>query len=132
MSQILAVDTGVVGFLTHPRDTPIWRASRAWLDGRKQRGDRIFLPEIVDYELRREYELTGARRALSRLDNLGLEIEYVPLTTPALRYAAQLWAQVRRQGRPTTDPHALDGDVILAAQVLLLVGPGDTLVIATT
>jgi predicted nucleic acid-binding protein len=132
MTQILALDTGVAGLLTHPRPSPTARQCRIWLTGRRRAGDRLVLPAIVDYELRREYELNGARQALTHLDLLSQEIEYIALTTPALRYAARLWAAVRRQGRPTADPHALDGDVILAAQGLLLVGSGDSLMIATT
>ncbi|HLH29727.1 MAG TPA: hypothetical protein VKY31_00900 [Terriglobia bacterium] len=54
---------------------------------------------------------------------------YVPLTDDALRFAAELWAQSRRAGRPTADPAALDIDVLLAAQALRI---GGAPVIATT
>lgn len=43
----------------------------------------------------------------------------IPLTQPALDLAAHLWAETRRSGKPTADPHALDIDLILTAQVRL-------------
>jgi hypothetical protein len=46
--------------------------------------------------------------------------------------AAELWAQSRKAGKPTADPKALDGDVILAAQAKLLESGGNPVVIATT
>jgi predicted nucleic acid-binding protein len=46
------------------------------------------------------------------------EIVYLPITTQAIRLAAELWAQARNRGLTTAHPMALDGDVILAAQVL--------------
>jgi hypothetical protein len=46
--------------------------------------------------------------------------------------AAELWAQLRRAGKPTADDTALDGDVILAAQTLLFASGGAEVVIATT
>ncbi|WP_242718866.1 hypothetical protein [Microcoleus vaginatus] len=45
---------------------------------------------------------------------------------------AQLWAQARRRGRPTADPKALDADVILAAQPILVANEGHEVIIATT
>ena len=66
----------------------------------------------------------------ARLDALADLLEYLPLTTAAMRQAAVLWAQARQQGRPTADDKALDGEVILAAQAITL-GATDV-VIATT
>lgn len=80
------------------------------------------LPEIVDYELRRNFLLEIARghstfrRSLDRLNQLRASLAFLPLNSEALTHAAEMWAQVRVKGRPTADRHALDGDVILAAQ----------------
>jgi len=62
----------------------------------------------------------------------GSSIDYVPITTQTMLLAAEFWAQVRKQGKPTADNKALDGDVILAAQVSLLSSVGYEVVIATT
>ena len=64
-------------------------------------------------------------------DPLAARIGYLPLTTAAMRQAAEFWAQARQQGRPTADPHALDADVILAAQAATLDPGRDQVVIAT-
>jgi predicted nucleic acid-binding protein len=93
-------------------------------------GDRVLVPEIVDYEVRRELLRAHKTAGLARLDALATSLEYQPLTSTAMRQAARFWAQARRQGRPTAPDYALDGDVILAAQADTLGDPN--VIIATT
>ena len=83
-------------------------------------GARVIVPEIADYEVRRE--LIRARRTggITRLDALIAQVDYLALTTRAMRQAATFWAEARQQGRPTAADPALDGDVILAAQAATL------------
>jgi predicted nucleic acid-binding protein len=80
--------------------------------------------------LRRELLRANKQRGLTRLDTLAQSLEYLPLTTTAMRQAAALWAQARQQGRPTAGDATIDGDVILAAQALTIGVPN--CLIATT
>jgi predicted nucleic acid-binding protein len=92
----------------------------------------VVVPEIADYEVRRELLRAGRTTGVERLDALAVAIGLLPLTTAAMRKAAEFWAQARRAGRPTADDRALDADVILAAQATVLTEQGDAPVIATT
>jgi predicted nucleic acid-binding protein len=113
----ILLDTGPLGRLANPDvRVAITAEIRTWLTKRLTDGAVIYLPEIADYELRRELLRLERTRSLARLDELQMDLHYLPLDTPTMRRAAQLWAEVRKQGRPTADPKALDADVILAAQ----------------
>ena len=90
---------------------------------------RVIVPEVADYEVRRELIRLDKPAGLTRLDELPATLEYLPITTAAMRRAAELWAHARRAGQPTADAPALDGDVILAAQALTF---GVEVVVATT
>jgi predicted nucleic acid-binding protein len=92
-------------------------------------GVRVIIPEIADYEIRRELLRAGKTRGLAKLDALANWLEYLP-TTRAMRQAAELWAQARQQGRPAASDAALDADMILVAQANIL-GIRETM-IATT
>ena len=92
-------------------------------------GRRVLLPEIADYEVRRELIRINSQVALSNLDQLATQLEYLPLSTAAMRLAAELWAQARSAGQPTAPDPAIDADVILAAQAITL---RTAVVVATT
>jgi predicted nucleic acid-binding protein len=94
-------------------------------------GVRVFVAEIVDYEVRRELLRVGPTSGLRRLNQVKATCEYAPLTTDIMLKAAELWAMARGAGLVTAPPEALDGDVILTAQALLAVSPGDVVTVAT-
>ncbi len=79
-------------------------------------GITIYLPEIIDYEVRRGLLAANMTRSVRRLDQLKVVLTYLPLTTTVMLEAAVLWAQARQQGQSVADPKELDSDVILAAQ----------------
>lgn len=132
MTRVIVLDSGPLGIITNPRQTPEVLACAAWLRSILAAGARVVLPEIADYELRRELLRAGKQNGLRHLDAAGQTLDYVPVTTAAMRRAAELWADLRHQGLPTADAHAIDADTTLAAQALLTVALGDTLVVATT
>jgi len=125
MARIIVLDTGPAGKIAHPRVAPY---VREWLAERAAVGDTIALPEIVDFELRRNFLLEVRRgqtsfvKSLQRLDELRNSSIFLPLDSATMLKAAELWAEARSQGKPTADPKELDSDVILAAQALQIDG----------
>jgi predicted nucleic acid-binding protein len=113
MRRVVFLDTGILGMITNPRKYP---EVRAWLQRLGTAGIEVWVPEIADYELRRELLRRGARIRLQRLDELKQIGNYQPITTDAMLQAAAFWAQARNQRYQTADNTSLDADVILAAQ----------------
>ena len=120
MSAAVVLDTGPLGLLANLSGTGQPVACRAWVRALRAAGRRIIVPEIADYELRRELIRANRVRAVSVLDGLCSTHEYLPITTLAMRIAADLWAQARNAGVPTAGAGDNDGDVILAAQAMSL------------
>ena len=113
MIKPIILDAGPLGRIAHPRPN---REIAEWLTGLLKAGVTVILPEIADYEVRRNLLLEGLAQSIARLDQLKKALIYLPLTTKVMLRAAELWAEARKSGRPTADPKALDCDVILAAQ----------------
>src|SRR5262249_50083390 len=126
MSMVIVLDTGPMGMITNPNASGANRECYQWMEALVLQGARVWVPEIADYEVRRELLRANKARGLARLDLLKNSLGYLPLTTPIMLKAAELWAQARRSGVPTADPKALDCDVILAAQALPVQGVGAT------
>ena len=65
------------------------------------RGDEVELreiPEIADYEVRRELLRARKNRGLARLEALKAMIGYAAITTAVMLKAAEFWAAARRMG----------------------------------
>ena len=132
MSQIIFLDSTPVGLITNPNATPLALQCQQWLDSLLARNIGVILSEIIDYEVRRELLRANKRSSIRKLDLLKSELTYLPITTEVMLKAAELWARARNEGKPTADNKALDGDVILAAQAVLVAGYGHEVIIATS
>lgn len=95
-------------------------ACRAWMEGLLADGVRVYVPEVADYEVRRELIRAGQTNSITRLNNLKRLARYLAITTDIMLAAADLWVEARNAGVATADKHALDGDVIVTAQALSL------------
>lgn len=118
----IVLDTSPLGLLTQRPGHYGGDICKMWAAELEQMGCLFFVPEIADYELRQEFVRLGNIAALSRLEifNASVTGQYLPLTTPAVHLAADLWARVRNQGKTTAPPEALDADALIAAQANLL------------
>ena len=132
MARIIVLDAGPVGMACHESRNDEASDFRTWAWAEAARGSMIIVPEIADYEVRRSLLVHRSQASLARLDDLRIyPAIYLPLTTPAFRRAAELWAQARRRGDWTAGDQAIDGDAILAAQALEYCSDADDWWVAT-
>jgi hypothetical protein len=132
MARIVVLDSTPLGLICRRRGHHQGDICRAWLDGLQLAGIIVVLPEIADYEVRRELTRAGAHAGVMRLNAFSITLSYDPITTTAIRKAAEFWADVRRRGLPTAADKSLDADAILAAQVALIGASGDKVSLATS
>ena len=129
MAKQVMLDAGPLGMITHPRPNT---AIAEWFKRLLSTGISAIIPEISDYEVRRELIRAGSQKGIQRLDDLKKAIGYVAISTAAMLKAAEFWAKARNEGYPTADDKSLDADVILAAQAAVFADTGEEVVIVTT
>jgi predicted nucleic acid-binding protein len=120
VSRVVFLDAGPIGLVTNPKLSPESTLCTRWLQTLITSNIRVIIPEIADYEVRRELLRANKVRGIARLDELANLVEYLPITTAAMRQAATFWAQARQQGQPTASDKTIDSDMILAAQATTL------------
>ena len=130
VSGVVLLDAGPLGLVTNPKGSGKTDDCARWLQSLVSAGVRVLIPEIADYEIRRELLRAKKAAGLAKLDALEGAVEYLPITTAAMQHAAQLWARARQRGQPTAGDESIDADMILIGQGLTLGEP--QFVIATT
>jgi hypothetical protein len=81
MSKVVLPDSSPLGLVTNPRMTDTALLCNEWLEALLVANVRVIIPEIADYEIRRELLRANKTRGIQRLDLLKQELEYLPLTT---------------------------------------------------
>jgi len=132
MSRLILLDSGPLGMATNPKAKGIPLECQQWLRSLLKKGEKVAIPEIADYEVRRELMRARLFQSVERLNNLKQILRYIPIQTDTMLLASSLWAEARQTGQATADPKALDGDVILSAQARLLADETTEVVVATT
>lgn len=158
--RLIVLDSAPLGLASMPRPRRIPEPDRdpdrcrAWLAALRQNGDRILIPAVADYEVRRELIRVGIRdgridatrlhrdghdptlsqasASIARLEALRAVGEFIPLDAEAdLLRAAELWAMLRSLGLATSADKALDADSLIVAQATR-VAAGRPLIMATS
>lgn len=129
MSRVIVLDAGPLSELVHQRERP---GITNWFRMQLASGAAVKIPDICDYEVRRELIHKDFQKSIENLDKLRTLISPILLTSEVMFTAAGLWAAIRKKGLSTSPPEALDGDVILAASALSIELQFDEVIIATT
>jgi hypothetical protein len=132
MARLVILDAGPLGMVASSGVNPTSARCQRWARGLLVAGVRVIVPEIADYEIRRELLRRGATAGITRLDRTAAGLDFAYITRDVMLRAAALWGQARRGGFQAASDDALDADVILAATAELAGSPGDSVTVATT
>jgi hypothetical protein len=101
VARIILLDSGPLGLAAHRPNITEVRQCLRWLATLETAGAMIVVPEIADYEVRRELIRARIVSGIGRLDHLKTRFHYLPISTAAMLTAANFWANIRQRGVPT-------------------------------
>src|SRR5262249_47660791 len=84
MSKLILLDSGPLGIISSPSKSDIVLACREWAIRQHEQGNVLIVPEIADYEVRRELLRAEKQSGLERLDLVKRTFAYLPITTPVM------------------------------------------------
>jgi toxin FitB len=128
MQQVVLLDANPLSQVTHPK---IKLEVRDWMQYLRENNISLKSPEISVYEVRRELIRLNNNKSIERLNQF-ISHSLIPINSETFVQAAIFWAEVRNQGKPTSDNKSLDCDAILAAQALQQFEYYDKVTVITT
>ena len=90
MNDAVVLDSSPLGVLCKPNHHAQTVAIRVWVANLLAAGRLVIIPEIADSEVPRDFVRNRSLMALSFLNTYGQQLEYLPLSTDAMRMAADL------------------------------------------
>lgn len=132
--MIVILDSGVLHTLVTTSKVKEVTDCQNWFYYLLSRSALVVTSSLCNYEVKRELIRRKKVEEINNLSQLKALIDFLPVDTPTLELAAELWAEARNKGMPTADAKSLDVDVIICAQYQILKQeyPGRYIVIATT
>jgi toxin FitB len=112
MQQVVLLDANPLSQVTHPKTKP---EVINWMQFLRENNIALKSPEISVYEVRRELIRLNNNKSIERLNQF-VSLSLIPINSETFVQAAIFWAEVRNQGKPTSDNKSLDCDATLAAQ----------------
>jgi predicted nucleic acid-binding protein len=135
MKRVALIDSGPLNEIVKPQ--PSVDVSR-WLKFIDEKRIAIRVPEIIDYELRREIVLqcligtNDSYKSLHKLNKYRQTKRFISINpSVTLTDACEIWAKLREKGQGTSDNKNIDVDVILAAQAISMKNDFDEVIIVT-
>jgi len=90
--------------ITNPGITTENERARDWLSGLVYRNNEVVIPEIADYEVRRELLRARKFKGLASSQRASADDFLCLPIIAVMRKAAENWAAARQMGRPSADP----------------------------